>query len=89
MRCGVCWVYAYKHGVVVSKGYYIKECVMYMQRKNDKGIIYSQQIALITSHLVKHTANIIWSSVRPSRSIMVVMHLGTAHAHVRLSRWCC
>jgi hypothetical protein len=73
------------HGVVVSKGYYIKECVMYMQRRNDKGIIYSQQIALITSHLVKHTANIIWSS----RSIMVVMHLRTAHAHVRLSRWCC
>jgi hypothetical protein len=44
-------------------------------------------IALIASHLVKHTANII-SSLRSSGMVMMVMHLGPSHAHVRLSRWC-
>lgn len=84
-------IYASMHGAVVSKGYYIKEYVMYMEKERQRYHLTNsqQQLRLITSHLVKHTANVIWSSVGPSRSIMVMVHLRAAHAHVRLSGRCC
>jgi hypothetical protein len=84
-------IYASMHGVVISKGYYIKECViMYMEKERQRYHLNNQQqLRLITSHLVKHTANVIRSSVRPSRSFMVMVHLGTAHAHAGLSGRCC
>lgn len=46
----------------------------------------SAQIA--TSHLVKHTANVITSSLRSSRVFVMVVHLRSTHTHARLLGWC-
>lgn len=62
-----------------------------MQCRNDRSRYHrtSNTFAPIaTSHLVKHTANVITSSLRSSWVFMVVVHLGPTHAHARLLWWC-
>lgn len=78
-------------GSGISKGFTSRSVIMYMQCGNDRRYhkFQAQSSLNASSHLVKHTADVLISSLRPPRMIVVVMHLGTPHAHVRWSGWCC
>ena len=80
--CSVC-----VRGVVVSRGNYIKECnnVHATRKRQEVSFQFLQNTLIASSHLVKHTDVVITSL----RSLMMVMHLGTSHTHIRLSRRCC
>jgi len=64
---------------------------MYMQCGNDRWSHYpiAQSTLLATSHLVKHTAYVLISSLRAPRMLVVMVYLGSTHAHARLSGWSC
>jgi hypothetical protein len=65
---------------------------MYMQCGNDRRYhkFQAHQSSLIaSSHLVKHTADVLISSRRGPLMVVIVVHLGTPHAHVGWSGWCC
>jgi hypothetical protein len=64
---------------------------MYMQCGNDRRYHhYSKSIKarfIASSHLVKHTADIVWPSRRPPWMLMVMMQLRASHSHLLWLCW--